>query len=175
MTPVAPGIAGEAAVTLGATGQGLVAGDLVNTASRLQSAAPAGTVLVGEATRRAASRAIAFEPAGEQHLRGKADPVAAWRAVRVVAELGGRNRRETLEAPFVGRSDELRLLKELLHATGREQRARLVSVVGVTGIGKSRLAWSSRSTPTGLWRTPGGTSAGVLPMEKGSPSGPWAR
>ena len=141
---------GEAAVTLGATGQGLVAGDLVNTASRLQSAAPAGTVLVGEATRRAASRAIAFEPAGEQHLRGKADPVAAWRAVRVVAELGGRNRRETLEAPFVGRSDELRLLKELLHATGREQRARLVSVVGVTGIGKSRLAWELSKYADGL-------------------------
>ncbi len=141
---------GEAAVTVGATGQGLVAGDLVNTASRLQSTAPAGTVLVGEATRRAASRAIAFEPAGEQHLRGKADPVAAWRAVRVVAELGGRNRRETLEAPFVGRADELRLLKELLHATGRDQRARLVSVVGVTGIGKSRLAWELSKYADGL-------------------------
>ncbi len=141
---------GEAAVTVGATGQGLVAGDLVNTASRLQSASPAGTVLVGEATRRAAARAIAFEPAGVQHLRGKADPVAAWRAVCVVAELGGRNRRETLEAPFVGRADELRLLKDLLHATGRERRARLVSVVGVTGIGKSRLAWELSKYADGL-------------------------
>ncbi len=141
---------GEAAVTVGATGQGLVAGDLVNTASRLQGAAPVGTVLVGEATRRAASRAIVFEPVDEQHLRGKALPVAAWRAVRVVAELGGKNRRQMLEAPFVGRTDELRLLKDLLHATGREQRARLVSVVGPAGIGKSRLAWELSKYADGL-------------------------
>ncbi len=132
---------GEAAVTIGATNQGMVAGDLVNTAARLQGVAPAGTVLVGEATHRAASRAIAFEEAGEQMLRGKTAPVAAWRALRVVAERGGRNRRETLEGPFVGRDDQLRLLKDLFHATARENRARLVSVIGPAGIGKSRLAW----------------------------------
>jgi class 3 adenylate cyclase/tetratricopeptide (TPR) repeat protein len=134
-------LTGEAAVTLGATNQGMVAGDLVNTASRLQSAAAPGSVLAGEATMRSASRAIAFEPAGEQTLKGKSAPVPAWRALRVVAERGGRNRTETLEAPFVGRDDELRLLKDLFHATGREQRARLVSVIGPAGIGKSRLAW----------------------------------
>ena len=143
-----PGIAaragimtGEAAVTIGAKDQGMVAGDLVNTASRLQSVADPGTVIVGEATQRAASRAIAFELAGERSLKGKAAPVSAWRALRVVAERGGRNRSEALEAPFVGRDDELRLLKDLHHATGREQRARLVSVAGPAGIGKSRLAW----------------------------------
>jgi class 3 adenylate cyclase/tetratricopeptide (TPR) repeat protein len=134
-------LTGEAAVTLGATNQGMVAGDLVNTASRLQSAAIPGTVLVGEATQRATSRAIAFEPAGDQTVKGKTAPVPAWRALRVVAEVGGRNRSETLEAPFVGRDDELRLLKDLFHATSRERRARLVSVVGPAGIGKSRLAW----------------------------------
>ena len=143
-------LTGEAAVTIGATNQGMVAGDLVNTASRLQSAAAPGTVLVGEATERAASRAIAFEPAGEQTLKGKAAPVAAWRAVRVVAERGGRNRAETLEAPFVGRDDELRLLKDLYHATAREQRARLVSVIGPAGIGKSRLAWEFAKYVDGL-------------------------
>ena len=79
-------------MTLGATNQGMVAGDLVNTASRLQSAAAPGTVLVGEATQRAAVRAIAFEAAGEQGLKGKAAPVPAWRALRVVAEVGGRGR-----------------------------------------------------------------------------------
>ena len=134
-------LTGEAAVTIGATNQGMVAGDLVNTASRLQSVAAPGTVLVGEATHRAASNAIAFEEAGEQTLKGKTSPVPAWRALRVVAELGGRNRSETLEAPFVGRDDELRLLKDLFHATGRERRARLVSVIGPAGIGKSRLGW----------------------------------
>ena len=134
-------LTGEAAVTIGAANQGMVAGDLVNTASRLQSVAPAGSVLVGEATQRAAAGAIAFEAAGEQVLKGKAAPVPAWRALRVVAERGGRNRSETLEAPFVGREDELRLLKELFHATSRERRVRLVSVIGPAGIGKSRLAW----------------------------------
>src|SRR4029077_17777025 len=132
---------GEAAVTIGATNQGMVAGDLVNTASRLQSVAPPGAVLVGEATHRAASKAIAFEEAGPQVLKGKTSPVPAWRAMRVVAEVGGRNRSETLEAPFVGRDDELRLLKDLFHATGREGRARLVSVIGPAGFGKTRLAW----------------------------------
>jgi class 3 adenylate cyclase len=145
---IAPGVqaragvlTGEAAVTVGATNQGLVAGDMVNTASRLQSVAPPGTVLVGEGTFRAASRAIAFEEAGAQLLKGKDSPVPAWRAVRVVAERGGRNRQsEGLEAPFVGREDELQLLKDLLHATSREERVRLVSVMGPGGIGKSRLA-----------------------------------
>ncbi|HWO11437.1 MAG TPA: adenylate/guanylate cyclase domain-containing protein, partial [Polyangiaceae bacterium] len=132
-------LTGEAAVTIGATNQGMVAGDIVNTASRLQSAAPPGTVLVGEATHRAASAAIAFEPAGEQLLKGKQAPVPSWRAVRVVSERGGRNRAETLEAPFVGRQEELRLIKELFHSTGREQRLRVVSVIGPAGIGKSRL------------------------------------
>ena len=67
-------LTGEAAVTIGATNQGMVAGDIVNTASRLQSAAAPGTVLVGEATARAASGAIVFEDAGEQTLKGKASP-----------------------------------------------------------------------------------------------------
>ena len=134
-------LTGEAAVTLGAANQGIVAGDLVNTAARLQSVATPGTVLVGDATQRAASKAIAFEPAGRQALKGKAVPVPAWRALRVVAERGGRGRSDALEAPFVGRDDELRLLKSLFHATVREGRARLVSVIGPAGIGKSRLAW----------------------------------
>ena len=143
-------LTGEAAVTIGAVDQGMVAGDLVNTASRLQSAAAPGTVLVGEATVRAADRAMAFEPAGEQVLKGKVAPVPAWRAIRVVAEVGGRNRSDALEAPFVGRDDELRLLKDLFHATGRESRARLVSVIGPAGYGKTRLAWEFLKYVDGL-------------------------
>jgi class 3 adenylate cyclase/tetratricopeptide (TPR) repeat protein len=156
-------LTGEAAVTLGAISQGMVAGDLVNTASRLQSAAAPGMVLVGEGTARAASAAIVFEPAGEQTLKGKAAPVPAWRALRVVAERGGRNRAETFEAPFVGRTDELRLLKELFHATTRERRARLVSVTGIGGIGKTRLAWELEKYLDGLvepiWRHEGRSPA----------------
>ena len=132
---------GEAAVTIGAVNQGRVAGDLVNTAARLQGVAPEGTVLVGELTRAAAARAIAFEAAGPQVLKGKTAPVPAWRAIRVVADRGGTGRGDALEAPFAGRTDEIRLLKEQFHAAGRERRARLVSLVGQAGIGKSRLAW----------------------------------
>jgi class 3 adenylate cyclase/tetratricopeptide (TPR) repeat protein len=133
-------LTGEAAVTMGATDQGMVAGDLVNTASRLQGAAAPGTVLVGEATQRAASAGIMFEPAGEQALKGKSAPVPAWRALRIVGGVKGRWRSDGPEAPFIGRNEELTLLKDLYHATAREKRARLVSVVGPAGIGKSRLA-----------------------------------
>jgi class 3 adenylate cyclase len=146
-------LTGEAAVTIGATNQGMVAGDLVNTASRLQSVAPSGAVLVGEATQRATSRAIVFEEAGEQVLKGKVAPVPAWRALRVVAQRGGRNRSEGLEAPFVGRDAELRQLKDLFHATSRDRRARLVSVIGPAGIGKSRLAWELHKYLDGLVET----------------------
>ncbi len=134
-------LTGEAAVTLGATNQGMVAGDLVNTASRLQSVAAPGTVLVGEATYRAASTAIAFEPAGEHALKGKVAPVPAWRAVAVVARRGGSGRTAGLEPPFVGRDEELRLLKDLFDATQREGKSRLAMVIGQAGIGKSRLTW----------------------------------
>ena len=133
-------LTGEAATSPDAGNQGMVTGDMVNTASRLQTTAEPGQVLVGESTYRAAGRAIAFEEVGEVALKGKEEPVKAWRALRVVAERQGQNRM-AIEPPFVGRVEELRLLKELLHATGREGKVRLVSVTGIGGIGKSRLAW----------------------------------
>ncbi|MEX0629685.1 MAG: adenylate/guanylate cyclase domain-containing protein [Chloroflexota bacterium] len=141
LTARAAVLTGEAAVTLGAANQGMVSGDLVNTASRLQAVAPPGSVLVGETTFRAASGAIAFEPAGEQDLKGKVAPVTSYRALRVVARRGGAGRSEQLEGPFVGRQAELRMLKEFHLATGAERRPRLVSIMGQAGIGKSRLVW----------------------------------
>jgi class 3 adenylate cyclase/predicted ATPase len=141
---------GEAAVTLGATNQGMVAGDLVNTAARLQGVADPGTVLAGEATVRSAEAAIVFGPVGEQDLKGKLTPVPAWRAARIVATRGGSMRNDALEPPFVGRDDELRLLKEQLHATGRDQRTKLVSITGPGGIGKSRLVWELEKYLDGL-------------------------
>ena len=146
-------LTGEAAVTIGAEGQGMVAGDMVNTASRLQSAAPPGTVLVGESTQRAASGAIAFEEVGTQDLKGKEAPVRAWRAVAVVARRGGQGRAAALEPPFVGRDEELRLLKDQFHATAREGKPRLVTVVGQAGIGKSRLAWELEKYLDGVVET----------------------
>ncbi len=146
-------LTGEAAVNLGARNQGMVAGDLVNTAARLQSVAPEGTVLVGEATRTAASGAIVFEEAGPQVLKGKVAPVAAFRAVRVVAGVGGRERSDILEPPFVGRETEYRLLRQLFHATGRDRKARLASLTGQAGIGKSRLAWEFSKYADGVIET----------------------
>jgi predicted ATPase/class 3 adenylate cyclase len=134
-------LAGEAAVTLGAEGEGMVAGDLVNTASRVQSLAPAGGVLVGEGTRRATEQAVVYESAGSHEVKGKTGLVPLWRALRVVSGGRGALKAEGLEAPFVGRERELRLLKELFHASAEERKAFLVSVTGIGGFGKSRLVW----------------------------------
>jgi class 3 adenylate cyclase/tetratricopeptide (TPR) repeat protein len=142
-------LTGEAATSPDTGNQGMVTGDMVNTASRLQSAAEPGEVYVGESTFRAASRAIAFEEVGELELKGKDATVRAWRALRVVAQRLGANRM-AIEPPFVGRDEELRLLKELLHATGREGKAKVVSVTGIGGIGKSRLAWELLKYVDGL-------------------------
>lgn len=143
-------LSGEAAVNLAAVGEGMVAGDLVNTASRLQSAAAAGTVLVGDQTYLASRDAIAFEEVGALTLKGKAEPVTGWRALRVVGQRKGAGRSEAVEPPFVGRDEELRLLVELLHATAREGTVRLVSVTGIAGIGKSRLSWELQKYVDGL-------------------------
>jgi len=134
-------LTGEAAVNVGATGEGMVAGDLVNTASRIQSVAEPGTVFVGDSTRRATEQAVAYEPAGEHELKGKDERLTLWRARRIVSARRGDLRAERLEAPFVGRERELRQVKELFHATAEEHRAQLVSITGIAGIGKSRLAW----------------------------------
>jgi len=134
-------LTGEAAVTLNAQAESMVAGDLVNTAARIQAAAEPGTVLVGEATKRASGAAIAYEDAGSFELKGKSEAIPLCRAVRVMSIRRGTLRSGELEPPFVGRQRELNLVKDLFHATAEERKAHLVSVVGIGGIGKSRLAW----------------------------------
>src|SRR5580765_6816349 len=132
---------GEAAVTIGAEGEGMVAGDLVNTASRVQGLAEPGTVLVGEATRRATEQTVAYEDAGSHELKGKVGLTQFWRALRVVSGARGTLKSAGLEAPFVGRDRELRQSKDIFHASADEGRAHLISITGVAGIGKSRLGW----------------------------------
>jgi class 3 adenylate cyclase/tetratricopeptide (TPR) repeat protein len=134
-------LTGEAAVNVGAEGQGMVAGDLVNTASRIQSVAEPGSVFVGDATRRASEQTVAYEAAGEHELKGKQELVSLWRAQRIVSARRGELKSDGLEAPFVGREREVRQLKELFHACSEERKAHLVSITGIAGIGKSRLAW----------------------------------
>jgi class 3 adenylate cyclase/tetratricopeptide (TPR) repeat protein len=134
-------LTGEAAVTIGAEGQGMVAGDLVNTASRIQSVAQPGAVYVGDSTRRTTEQTIVYEDAGSHELQGKGGLYPLYRALRVVSGARGALKSQGLEAPFVGRDRELRLIKDLFHACADDGRAHLVSVTGIAGIGKSRLAW----------------------------------
>jgi class 3 adenylate cyclase/predicted ATPase len=156
----APGLAmrvgvvtGEVAVTVGATAEGMVAGDAVNTASRVQSVARPGQVWVDETTRELTSAAITYDDAGEHALKGKATPARLWRAGAVVAEVGGGQRVDGLEAPLTGRFRELRLLKELFHATEESLRPRLVVLDAGPGMGKSRLAWEFEKYIDGLSST----------------------
>src|SRR3954449_12503049 len=106
-------LTGSAAVEVGAEGEGMVLGDAVNTASRLQSIAPPGAVLVDDVTRRASEAAIAYEDAGTHHVKGREQPVRAWTALSVVAGAGGARRATGLEAPFVGRDVELERIIEV--------------------------------------------------------------
>ena len=134
-------LTGNAAVELGAEAEGMVLGDTVNTASRLQSIAEPGTVLVDDVTRRASEAAIAYEDAGEHLVKGREQPVRAWTALRVVAGTGGARRSVGLEAPFVGRERELQTVIGAFEAGAQDGRARLVAVAGEAGSGKSRLLW----------------------------------
>jgi class 3 adenylate cyclase/tetratricopeptide (TPR) repeat protein len=134
-------LTGRAAVELGAESEGMVLGDTVNTASRLQSIATPGTVMVDDVTRRAAEAAIAFEDAGVHQIKGREQPVHAWTALRVVAGAGGARRGVGLEALFVGRDRELEIVIESSEASAANSRAGLVTVIGEAGSGKSRLLW----------------------------------
>jgi adenylate cyclase len=117
-----------------------VTGDTVNTASRLQSAAPAGQVLAGAATWRLAQHAFAFEPAGDLQVKGKAEPVPAYRLAGLLATPRSARGLEAhgLVAPLVGREAELATLLSTFD-TMLEGRAQVVSLIGEAGVGKSRL------------------------------------
>jgi hypothetical protein len=131
---------GEVVVNLDArpeSGDGMAAGDVVNTTARLQAAAPENGVLVGETTYRATRQAIDFRGAEAVEAKGKAAPVIVWEA------LAPRSRitREAVSTatPLVGRERELAVLRELLVRVREESSPQLVTLVGVPGIGKSRL------------------------------------
>jgi class 3 adenylate cyclase/tetratricopeptide (TPR) repeat protein len=134
---------GEAAVTVGVEGQGLVSGDLVNTCSRLQELAPAGTVVVDDATRAATRDAFSFEGQGRTRLRGKSRRVDIWRA-SAIDTLSATRTDPAHGGPFVGRERELGELVGLVRRSTDERRPRLVNVLGIAGIGKSRLSWELR-------------------------------
>jgi class 3 adenylate cyclase/tetratricopeptide (TPR) repeat protein len=133
---------GEALVSLDArpsAGEGMAAGDVVNTTARLQSAAPVNGILVGESTYRATRNAIEYREAAPVEAKGKVDPVQVWEAVQAYSRIAV----ETLEtgAPLIGRRRELDVLTGALDRARQERTPQLVTLVGVPGIGKSRLVY----------------------------------
>ena len=134
---------GQALVSLDASpaeGEAMVAGDVINTAARIQSAAPVDGILVGEQTFKATERQIDYREIEPIEAKGKADPVPVWEALearsRLGIDLGGAGK-----AALVGRDRELDLLVDTLTRSRRERSTQLVTLVGVPGIGKSRLVY----------------------------------
>ncbi len=138
---------GEAVVALGARperGEGIVAGDVVNTAARLQPAAAVGTVIADETTMRSAEGAISFEALEAVAAKGKSAPIPVWRAVQAHSRVGEPE--TPTRTPFVGREHEHAVLFETFLRVERESAPQLVTVVGEAGVGKSRLVTELRST-----------------------------
>jgi class 3 adenylate cyclase len=131
---------GEAVVSTGARperGEGMLAGDVVNTAARLQTSAPVGAVLLGQSTRDATRAAIEYEPHEPVTVKGKSGPLPVWVAVRARGYVG-----EALteaSQPMVGRDDELSALQRAYSRAVREDSVQLVTIVAEPGLGKSRL------------------------------------
>jgi len=138
------------------SGQGMVFGDVMNTASRLQALAPVGGVVAGEATVRATSGAVEYESLSPVMLKGK--PAAVEVSLAVAARGMGEARSSASSASFVGRVRELRLLRDVFERAVEEPGLQLVTVVGEPGIGKSRLVgelerWlSERPVPSAIRR-----------------------
>ncbi len=165
---------GEAIVELEArigAGEAMIAGDVVNTAARLQTAAPVGAVLVGEETYLSTRTLIEYQPAFEPiKAKGKAEPVRAWIAVRAGVPAGER---PLTPVPMVGRVRQLEVLTGIWERVVAEGRPHLVTVFGPAGIGKSRLSLE-------LMEHVGSADARILrgrsmPYGSSSPYGPFAQ
>jgi class 3 adenylate cyclase/tetratricopeptide (TPR) repeat protein len=119
-------------------GETLVTGDAVNVAARLEQAAQSGQVLIGESTERLVRGGIRAEPVEQLVLKGKAEPVPAYRLLELLPEIPAFSR--PIDAPFVGREGELETLRRALARAVDESSPQLMTILGPPGIGKSRLA-----------------------------------
>jgi class 3 adenylate cyclase/tetratricopeptide (TPR) repeat protein len=117
----------------------MLTGDAVNTAARLQSAAEPGEIVVGPAVYASTKDAIEYRALEPLHLKGKAEPVPAWRALRIKARVRGERPSLGMEARLVGRDEELAVLKQTFQRVQTDNRPALVTVIGPAGVGKSRL------------------------------------
>src|SRR5918996_4530560 len=132
---------GEALVSLDAdpvAGEGMASGDVVNTAARLQNAASVNGVLVDESTYRATRDVVDFEHTAAVEAKGKTEPVRVWTAVAARARFGVDVAHEA-RSDLVGREQELGVLRDSFERVRRSRTSQLVTLVGVPGIGKSRL------------------------------------
>jgi len=132
---------GEALVSLDArpaAGESMASGDVVNTAARLQTAAPIDGVVVGEATYRATRDVIEYERVPAVHAKGKAAPIPCWRAMGARSRVGESRRRHDA-TPLIGRRREYEALLDAFERAHRNRSVQILTLVGVPGIGKSRL------------------------------------
>jgi class 3 adenylate cyclase len=132
---------GEAVVAVNARpeqGEGIVTGDVVNTAARIQSAAPVNGIAVSEQTYRATSRVFEYEPLPAAAVKGKTERLALWRPKAARARYGSDVRRE-FNTPFVGRELEKPLLIATFERAAQQRALQLLTVVGEPGVGKSRI------------------------------------
>jgi class 3 adenylate cyclase/tetratricopeptide (TPR) repeat protein len=137
---------GEALINLNArpgAGEKTAAGDVVNTTSRMQAAAPVNGVIVGETTYRATRHVIDYRDHRPLEAKGKAEPIVVWEAVEARSRLGVDLLR-TVRTQLVGRERECALLREALVRVREESAPQLVTLVGVPGLGKSRLVYELR-------------------------------
>jgi len=132
---------GEVLVSLDARpseGEGMASGDVVNTAARLQSAAPVNGVLADEATYRATRNVIEYGEASAVEAKGKAGPITVWQALQVRARLGVDVAHDN-RSELIGREQEIGVLRDALMRVRSTRTSQLVTLIGVPGIGKSRL------------------------------------
>ena len=134
---------GEALVRLDAqpdAGEGMASGDVVNTAARLQSAAPVNGILVDETTYRATRAAVDYDQAEPVEAKGKAQPIAVWTASAAHSRFGVDVAHEA-RSQLVGRERELGIVGDAFERARHERTPQLLTLVGVPGIGKSRLVY----------------------------------
>jgi class 3 adenylate cyclase len=163
---------GEAIVSVTSTDlhEGMVAGDVINTASRLQAAAPTDSILVGEETYHATRGLFEYQAIEPLAVKGKREPVPAWLALRPKA---GPGERQLSTAPMLGRAHEIDALERIFEGVLSEQRPHLVTVFGDAGIGKTRLASEfAEALETRGVRTLRGRS---LPYGESTPYGAFAQ
>jgi class 3 adenylate cyclase/tetratricopeptide (TPR) repeat protein len=134
---------GEAIVQRGAvsgSGEGIAIGDVVTTTFRIEEAADANTVLVGETTYRATQSIVEYGERRVLQAKGKAEPVAVYEALRARPDIRDADAPGPL-APLIGRKEELSLILDTIARARRDRTVHLVTLIGAPGIGKSRLVW----------------------------------